>query len=98
MAPDPLSPASAAHRDDSRGVEVRDGRGRQIARATSDQAQRVADAGAGRLVGGGRVLRVRDVAALRYLLSAEDSRTTARRGLGHDHISRRCEAYRGGAR
>lgn len=97
MTPHPLSPASAAHRDDARSVEVRDGRGRLIARATSTQAQRVSDAGAGRIVGGGRVLRVRDVAELRRLLGAEDSHTTARRGLGYDHIPRRCEAYRGGA-
>lgn len=54
------SPASAAYRASTGSVEVRNDRGQLLYRASADQVKAAQAAGIGRLVAGGRVLRVRN--------------------------------------
>jgi hypothetical protein len=74
IVPVPGSPASAANRDDGRSVEVRTDRGSLICRGTREQAEEAVRAGVGRIVGGGKVLRIhRDRSALAWLRNASET-------------------------
>lgn len=88
----PESPASAADRGDTGSVEVRDARGRLVCRTTAAKASEAVAGGAGRLVAGGRMLRIDRDWMLRQI-AAEDSFTTKRERLNHSHIMRHCNAY-----
>ena len=83
-------PASAAFRDRAESVEVRDARGRLVCRASADQAKAAHEARVGRLVAGGRVLRIRDARAAIAELHA-GSQTTRR-----DRADQSCHLYKPG--
>lgn len=92
----PHRPASAATTESAGEVcvEVRDQRGGLVCRATPTEAEAAVSTGRARLCAGGRVLRLLG-GARRAEITAEDSRTTCRVGLRHEHISRRSDAYCG---
>ena len=74
MTPVPPSPASAANRDDGRSVEVRGAHGALVCRATREQADEAVRLDVGRIVGGGKVLRIhRDRNALAWLRTASET-------------------------